>query len=99
MTTKKTRGRLEIGRQERFALFRERFRRFFPCELPENIGEAQFLTFDSNWTPSLLETNRPSILANVSQLDRNTKMNINFQHTLRPFVTRLHSKRQRADQA
>ena len=48
-------GRKERSRQERYDDFRRRSGDVFPRPLPETIGHCQFLYFDPDWTPRLLE--------------------------------------------
>jgi hypothetical protein len=43
------------SRQERYDTFRRLFGDAFPQTLPEHIGESQFLYFEGDWTPRLLE--------------------------------------------
>ena len=47
--------RKEPSRQERYDAFRRTFGNAFPRPLPEKIGHSQFLYFDADWTPRLLE--------------------------------------------
>lgn len=42
--------------QEMWSQFRKNFEAIFPHGLPETLGEARFIKFDSDWTPRPLET-------------------------------------------
>lgn len=42
--------------QEMWSQFRNNFAAIFPHGLPEVIGDARFVKFDSDWTPSPMET-------------------------------------------
>jgi len=86
-TTRKTRPRLEAGRQERYRIFRERAENFLPCSLPESIGRSQFIAFDANWSPWLLQTKR-SYFMQIAMLELWESMSIDFKKTLRPFIRR-----------
>lgn len=86
-TTRKTRPRLEAGRQERYRIFRERAESILPCRLPETIGRSQFIAFDANWSPWLLETKR-SYFMQIAMLEIWESMSIDFKKTLRPFIRR-----------
>jgi hypothetical protein len=86
-TTRRTRPRLEAGRQERYRIFRERAKSILPCRLPDSIGRSQFIAFDANWSPWLLRTKR-SYFLQIAMIELWESTSIDFQKTLHPFIKR-----------
>ena len=81
---------MEIEREQRYLLFRERTRALFQFPLPESLGTAQFLTFSSSGEPRILESRRRRWLVMLSALgDRTTRTHLNVKMTLKPFIERL----------
>lgn len=81
--------RMESERQARYQSFRERIHPMLPDALPEQLGRSQFLDFDEQHQPRLLETIQPWWAPLAFYLPSTRRTVIDVARTLRPFVRKL----------
>lgn len=83
---------LEEDRQKKYELFKTNLCKRLPVTLPESLGGAQFMDFDKNWEPRLLESIRPSTFTNISQVSKvNKYIGIIYDKTLKPFINKFNN--------
>lgn len=81
--------RMESERQARYQAFRKRVNPLLPCPLPNQLGKSQFLDFDEQHRPHLLDTIQPWWVPLAFYLPSTSRTVIGVTRTLRPFVTKL----------
>lgn len=87
--TKKILGRMELDRQERYKIFRERAPSLLPMDLPHDIGAALFIDFSQDGAPRLLQTKRAIYAAIMWRFSKASWTQANLRRTLQPFFKKL----------
>ena len=83
--------RMEQERQARFALFRERIQPSLLQQLPQTLGTALFIDFQTDGRPRALTTVRPWWWPFFVLTPSARRMLANVERTLAPFVEKLQS--------
>ncbi len=81
--------RMEKERRERYRIFRERVGPLMPADLPQELGDSQFIHLDSNGHPSVLQTCRPWWQWLAIFMPSMRMMTVDLRRTLRPFVRKI----------
>jgi len=84
-----TASEMEVERERRYQLFRERFGPLLKGPLPPTLGNVRFLYLDSDGRPRLLEPLEPILFTRLATLNFSPRLDIPFSRELRPFVLKV----------
>jgi hypothetical protein len=85
----RTYRRMELEREQRYALFRERVQPQLPGPLPGTLGSALFIDFQADGTPRALRTVRPWWWLVAIMTPSVRRMLVDYRRSLVPFVAKL----------
>lgn len=80
---------MKAERQTRYDDFRKQINSWLPHPLPEELGDARFISFSPNGQPMLINPVKPPIWARLITLNLNSKMDIPFERELQSFIKRI----------
>jgi len=89
LVTRKMLSRMEIERQTRYALFRDRTQSALGIDLPATLGRSLFIDFSKNASPRVLQTKRPVDKVIIWSFSKISWTQVDLSGTLRPFFQKL----------
>lgn len=83
---------MDVERERRYQLFRERFGPMFKGPLPPKLGRVRFLHLDKEGRPRFVEPTKPTLLTQLATMNFSAQLDIPFSKELRPFAQELKAR-------